>query len=208
MTLSLNEVEATAKKATRGAGYSWGLAEEAGKATRWLCARDLNGCKALAELLVQTDGSNKEAWTPHCDQPVWRASGGRLCPLIAGAALSDRALALSSVRLVMLVAPLLLLPFVALAAQQRETVLQIEMAGASAATDGTALSITGVFPSVVDELAVVDGGSVLQPVPVRSRADPDAQTLQFLNTLAHRTYAPATDASRMSGAGAGLSDND
>ena len=33
MNLSLNEVDAMAKKAARGAGYSWGLAEEAGKAT-------------------------------------------------------------------------------------------------------------------------------------------------------------------------------
>ncbi|MEL7259121.1 MAG: DUF3726 domain-containing protein, partial [Pseudomonadota bacterium] len=38
MSWSLNEVESLARKAARGAGYSWGLAEEAGKATRWTCA--------------------------------------------------------------------------------------------------------------------------------------------------------------------------
>ncbi|NND22495.1 MAG: DUF3726 domain-containing protein, partial [Silicimonas sp.] len=42
MSYSLNEVEATAKKAARGAGYPWGLAEEAAKATRWLCAHDID----------------------------------------------------------------------------------------------------------------------------------------------------------------------
>ena len=47
MNLSLNEVEATAKKATRGAGYPWGLAEEAGKAVRWLCGA---GCGWLRGL--------------------------------------------------------------------------------------------------------------------------------------------------------------
>ena len=36
MNVSMNEVESMAKTAARGAGYSWGLAEEAGKATRWL----------------------------------------------------------------------------------------------------------------------------------------------------------------------------
>lgn len=39
MSFALNEIEATAKRATRGAGYDWGLAEDASKAVRWLCAR-------------------------------------------------------------------------------------------------------------------------------------------------------------------------
>ena len=39
MTWSLNEIESLAKKAARGAGLDWGLAEEAGKTTRcWVIA--------------------------------------------------------------------------------------------------------------------------------------------------------------------------
>lgn len=208
MTFSLNEVEATAKKATRGAGYPWGLAEEAGKATRWLCAHDMNGCKALADLLVETDGSDLETWTPRCDEPVWKGSGGRLCPLIAGAALSDRALILHRVRLLALVAPLLLLPFAALAAQKHQAVVLMDMQGVKAATDGSALSFTGTFPTVADALAISIGDRVLRPLPQVSRADPDERTMDVLNNLAKRTYAPATEDSRLSGAGAGLSDND
>ena len=203
MTLSMNEVEATAKKATRGAGYPWGLAEEAGRATRWLCGRDLDGCQALAGLLVETDGSDLNRWTPRCDGPLWNAPGGKLCPLIAGTALSDRALALSSVRMAVLVMPLLLLPFAALAAQQRETVVEVDMPGARAATDGRALSVSGTFPPVTDQLDIAFGGHLQQPLPARSRADPDANILGLLNRLAHRTYAPATDASRLSGPGQG-----
>ena len=51
MSYALNEVEATAKRAARGAGYSWGLAEEASKATRWLCAKGIDGSAVLAGLL-------------------------------------------------------------------------------------------------------------------------------------------------------------
>ena len=47
MNYSLNAVESTAKRAARGAGYPWGLAEEAGKATRWLSHQGLEGCGAL-----------------------------------------------------------------------------------------------------------------------------------------------------------------
>ena len=35
MSHSLGEVEALARKAARGGGYSWGMAEEAGFAVRW-----------------------------------------------------------------------------------------------------------------------------------------------------------------------------
>ncbi len=52
MSWSLNEIEGLARKAARGSGLSWGLAEEAGKATRWLCAAGLPGADALAGLLT------------------------------------------------------------------------------------------------------------------------------------------------------------
>ena len=48
MNWSLNELDAMARKAARGAGYSWGLAEEAGRATRWLAAAGLPGPMCLA----------------------------------------------------------------------------------------------------------------------------------------------------------------
>ena len=41
-----------------------------------------------------------------------------------------------------------------------------------------------------------------------SRAMPDPQDWAQLEALARLTYAPATDESRLNGAGAGLSDND
>jgi len=41
-----------------------------------------------------------------------------------------------------------------------------------------------------------------------TRATPDAEHWATLNRFAHHTYAPASEASRLLGAGAGLSDND
>ena len=41
MYMSLNEIDVSVKRAARGVGMSWGLAEEAGKAARWLAARRL-----------------------------------------------------------------------------------------------------------------------------------------------------------------------
>ncbi|MBL8571689.1 MAG: DUF3726 domain-containing protein [Phreatobacter sp.] len=51
MDLSLNEVEAIAAKAARGAGLSWGGAEEIGKAARAMATAGANWDGLLLDLL-------------------------------------------------------------------------------------------------------------------------------------------------------------
>jgi len=46
------------------------------------------------------------------------------------------------------------------------------------------------------------------PLAPQSRAVIDVKTRTCLEEFAQRTFAPATEASRLAGAGAGLSDND
>lgn len=210
MTLSLNEVEATAKRAARGAGYSWGLAEEAGKATRWLCARDIDGCAALAALLQAFHGAREADWAPLAEGSHWQAPGGRLCPLFTGAALSDRArdLRAGKITLATLVAPVLLLPFAASCASQLHRLVSVDLPSVLAATDGDALGIDGVFPARAESMEIRIGGEIATPQPRRSRAAPGSDALQILDRFGRRTLAPATEQSRLSGAGAGLSDND
>ena len=98
MSFSLNEIEAMGKRAARGAGLDWGIAEEAGKATRWLTAHGLPGPELLAELLTRNEGKSYDELAPVSADGVWLAKSGRLCPLIAGAALSDRATELAAGR--------------------------------------------------------------------------------------------------------------
>ena len=51
MDYSLNEYEALAFKAARGAGLAWGIAEEAGKAVRTLSSLGLESASILRECL-------------------------------------------------------------------------------------------------------------------------------------------------------------
>ena len=51
-------------------------------------------------------------------------------------------------------------------------------------------------------------GSKNDVLCAQSRVDIPQDILDRLNSLAHKTYAPATEESRLAGAGAGLSDND
>jgi hypothetical protein len=46
------------------------------------------------------------------------------------------------------------------------------------------------------------------PPPAKGRGEIPPDVQNRLNAFAQRTYAPATEASRLAGAGAGLTDND
>lgn len=75
--VTLAEITATGRKAARGCGCPWGIAEEAGAAARWLEARGMPGVEALAALVSEQETC--------CTQ------GGTPCALRLGASLADRA---------------------------------------------------------------------------------------------------------------------
>ncbi|MEM6666497.1 MAG: DUF3726 domain-containing protein [Pseudomonadota bacterium] len=217
MDVSLNEVEAMAKKAARGAGYPWGLAEEAARATRWLCAHDLEGCAALADLLDRIDGANLADAAPHLTNTGahltdtgWIANGDWLCPIQTGAAMADRAVDITSqpFRLGPVAAPLLLLPFAGLVVQASDGTVTVSWDGATATTDGADVTFEGSQTPHCNGAVVKRGGTLATPLPRRARAAPSSHIWQRLNNYAHRTYAPATEESRQRGAGSGGSDTD
>ena len=191
MDLSMNEVEAQARKAAKGAGYSWGEADEVGKAVRWLSARGLDGSHHLALLFSKTV-------TPE------------ICPIRFGIQISDTAtnLAVCPARSGLLAEPMLALPFVAFAAEQTQQSYQIRTETWSVIVDAAGLEQIGRAPDRVDWLEVSVTAQRPQPLSVKSRAHPNADSWATLTRFAHLTYAPATEESRLRGAGAGLSDND
>jgi len=210
MTYSLNEVELTAKKAARGAGYPWGMAEEAGKATRWLCQQGLDGCLVLAELLKQSDGADLADWSPKPNSSDWNIKAKPLCPIMTGAAISDHAngLRIQTIHVSNVLQPLLLLPFAAMAARQLDATITLTWSGCVAQTNGHGLHIHGDQMDGADFILIKIDGPVESLQTQTSRSSPDADAWAALGQFAHRTYAPATAESRAKGAGAGITDND
>ncbi|WP_306141918.1 DUF3726 domain-containing protein [Roseibium sp. MMSF_3412] len=208
MKLSLNEIEATAKRAARGAGYSWGLAEEASKAARWLSNHGQDGVAAFAVLLDKGFARSVDH-RPLATDEIWQ-SDGDLCPLVTGAFLSDCAQNLRCGPVVMqrVALPLLILPFAANAASELRCCVRVEMDGHVAITDGDHLLCPDMLPELAERITV----QTSQTTPSWRQCDalmcPDPDSWDRLAMLAHRTYAPATEESRLRGAGAGLSDND
>jgi len=219
MGFSLNEIEAMGKRAARGAGLAWGIAEEAGKATRWLTARGYPGASLLADTLTRNDKQNYFELAPKDTDSIWQAPAGSLCPLITGVALCDRAVEVANGRVIelgMTAQPLLLAPYIAGAANLTGTSLAISwddvvmiLTPTDIAIDGNHDSLTmrstdRVLCRKVDELAEP---ALSSPSSREAGRDVDATTWSRLAAFAQRTFAPSTEASRLSGAGAGLSDN-
>lgn len=202
--LTLGEIEALCQKAARGAGVDWGLAEEAGRAARALAAAGLPGPEALAAALAAGPGA-----APRVARGRWTGAGP-LCPLRTGAALADFALlpegpatglALTPVR-----APLLLLPFAALAAARWRGELRVDWgAGAGLAGSG-GLRARGALLAPV--AAVRIGAAPAPPgAPPETGREIAAEARAVLEALALATTVPASAASR-TGAGAATNDND
>lgn len=212
MSYSLNEVEALAKRATRGAGRSWGMAEEAAKAVRWLQANDLSGAELLLALLVQNDGVPITGLVPMSMNGAWVSASGRLCPLAAGSALcdiSDRLVATGRFEMKQVSYPLLVVPF----AGSLGYSVALSWGSVRICVDAAGLHITDPDGAINTPVATVMDCTVLDATKARAkppsqRANVTEHTWEGLTQFAHRTYAPATEASRTLGAGAGVSDND
>lgn len=210
VNLSLNEVELAAKKAARGAGYPWGLAEEAAKATRWLCENGLDGCAILLSMLKMNDGIGNFGRVAEIDQGIWRGVTGKLCPIAAGASLSDCASCLNAINIHMenVAQPALLIPFAAIASNRIGADLMIVWSRSTAVTDGAELEFSGSLDHFAIRATVTESGMTGRPIARQTRASPEFDIWESLNSFAERTYAPATDESRFRGAGSGDSDND
>jgi len=215
MSWSMNEVEALAKKAARGAGMSWGFAEETGKATRCLLVHGIAVTEPLAELLALQDGMRHSALAPLDIAEVWSAPGGRLCPIAAGTCLSDFAWTLEERAISMgaVAYPVFLIPFAQMAARSLGRAVSLKFDGVEITVSATEIRVPGD-----DGALLITGCQTIQvslaprlsghPLPQTSRAEIAPETAACLTQFAHRTYAPATEESRLAGAGSGLTDND
>jgi hypothetical protein len=211
--LSRNEIETLCLKAARGAGMSWGLAEEAGFAAAWLAARGVDGAGALLAHL-----QNFAPCVIFVHDRQWRATNATaLCPIMLGATLDDHCVLdagpwSAPITIDAVSQPILLVPFLARGAQTCAKPLALTWPGGSfmilangdvATTALTALSRVDVTTLTLSPASDVAPGTA----PGCPMASLSAATFERLNTLALRTTVPASDTSRR-GAGAATSDND
>lgn len=218
VTLSRNEAASLGMKAARGAGMSWGLAEEAGFATAWLTERGIDGPKHLFDHLTAAQGREWADLCPTVAVGEWRAAPGRsLCPMALGATLCDYAklpegrVSAGTIMVGPVDHPLLLIPFLAAIAVEKQATLFLEW-------DDRIVAVGGRDAWLVEALVALGGHRRLS-FELSSRPEPQGEqhlarapsietaTIAGLTELAMRTTVPASAASR-AGAGASTTDND
>jgi hypothetical protein len=217
MTWSLNELEAETRKAIRGAGLSWGLAEDGSKAVRWLAAHGIDPLPALSDVLARHDrGERITSKFKPTETGGWTADTP-ICPIMLGVTLCDDADRLTANGFVAgpVARPLLLAPFVAAAARILGHPLRFDVGGTQ-----LVLNERGDPSGDLSKLDVSDAAEICCAVipdrlpvsQVRAAStdgiETDPESWARLVAYVQRTYVPASERSRREGAGAGLIDND
>ena len=202
---SLGETAALATKAARGAGMSWGLDDETGVAVSWLHAHGIPGLAALCRYLKWRDNGPLTRWP---DRPTGKSC---YCPIALGTAYIDGVLP-ATITIESIREPVLMLPFIA--KRNTDKPMQVDLGGMS-----IHLSEYGVFSPYLDTALLISQADCA----IESATDAPAITaydltprvpsyffgcVTALQEFAKKTYAPATEESRLAGAGAGLNDND
>lgn len=215
MIVSSNELDGMVRKAFRGATYHWGEAEEAGKAAVWLARRNAPFLGDMLSLLREAR-DHLASMRPLGAGPVVRSGGKLLCPVLAGISLIDLAADMTHgarIEYRDLGFPSLFAPFVSRAEEiaglrlelhETDGAAFVEQLPSSIATERAearplSLILQAVQPKTLDSHPT--GGSSQMTVVDHSLWDE-------LSRFAHLTYVPATHASRLFGAGAGVADND
>ena len=214
LDLSIGEVESLVFKACRGAGMAWGIAEDAGRIAGFLARQNVDGLSALASLLTQNDGKRFDDIAPMTSGDILRARGGTLCPVATGCLLSDLTGDLQTdyqFELENVSYPILLAGFLGAIAERNGRTFEAtgkDLAFHCSPTGLYAIEEINALPEVAN-IAVKSVKPVnCLPNETAIRAICSQAAFDTLSAFAHRTYVPATEASRMSGAGAGVNDND
>lgn len=213
ITLSAGEWASLCGLAARGAGYAWGLSDEAGSALATLAQWGVDASSAALEAFAGEVAGHLSA--PDGSGAVWAGQAGRaLCPIRCGALLSDLgpdAVPEGGLGLNRVYAPLLLLPFADAVARRADRMLRIETAasagalGLTGAIEALTMESTGIALNLKIDLMsepCVEGPPLRRPKPM------NRENYTALWALAMNTTVPETDALRASGAGAGAIDND
>lgn len=218
---SIGEAESLVLKAYRGAGFSWGLAQEAGNAAAWMSMHRLPAIDQFATLLTSIDQKESAQLTPLVNNgSAWHGPAAQLCPVISGLAFAESDLHKLNLHagLVLhdILQPLIMLPFIAHAAKLLKADLKMNAGGYEVVCgkQGQGIEVvTAPHDNTITRFVRADlqirlaSNSAPLNFTLQQRATANTKSAEALDQLAHRTYVAATEKSR-SEAGAGFLDND
>ena len=201
---SLSEIETTVKRASRAAGYSWGIAEEVGKSIR---LSELFGFPGIKHLNQYYQNKKKENFDDiKLINKINKSDGLSVCPIIFGVNFIDQIKNIETLKkcsIEKLAYPLLFLPFLSRSSEIIGKKLLFSF-GDSKFLLNFNVSISSNFwnqeiPMLANQVEI----SFLNNEDNFSDND-----WKNLYKLAEDTFVEETDSLREGAAGAGLTDND
>ena len=199
---SLSEIDTTSKRASKAAGFSWGVAEEIGKAIRNLELFGLPGIKNLNLYLNKIDKNH-----PKKINKIDKENRNKeLCPIYCGVAFLDQCLkleVLKNIKFYNVNYPILILPFISKASEILGKKILVQFSKSS--------FLMNFNKSILlknSEKQVIDLVHEISIEFLENENSFSNQEWKELYSLSEKTFVEETDSLKAKGAGAGLTDND
>ena len=202
---SFSEIDTSSKRASKAAGFAWGIAEEVGKNMRNLEMFGLPGVKNLNLYLQKIKENSTEK--PKKIEKENKPQAKEFCPIHCGTIFLDNCKVLESLKTIKfknVSYPLLFLPFISRASEivGKKISVQYEENNFLLNFDKT------IFSKNIKNNEVV---SLAKEVYIEFLENSNSFSIQEwkeLYKLSEKTFVEETESSKKVGAGPGLTDND
>tara|TARA_Y100000817_G_C16584902_1_gene423605 strand:+ start:25 stop:636 length:612 start_codon:yes stop_codon:yes gene_type:complete len=201
---SFSEIDTTAKRASKAAGFSWGIAEEIGKSIRSLELFGLPGIINLNNYLKKIKKKHPKKIEKIGKEN--KADDKELCPIYSGIAFLDNCLELEklkSIKFYNVSFPLLILPFISKASEIIGKKILVQY-------DNTSFLLNfdkSIFSKNIDKQLQLLANTVSIEF-IENKNSFSEQDWKELYKLSEETFVDESDSSKAKAAGAGLTDND
>ena len=201
---SFSEIETTSKRASKAAGFAWGIAEEIGKSIKSLELFGLPGVINLNLYLKKIKKNHPEKIKKI--EKENKNEDNELCPIYSGVAFLDRCIELEklqSIKFYKVSYPLLMLPFISRASEllSKRVLIQYDNVSFLLNFDKS------IFSKNIDKQANPLANEINIEF-LENKNSFSEQDWKELYKLSEETFVEESESLRSKGAGAGLTDND
>jgi hypothetical protein len=202
--ITFSDIETTVKRASKAAGFSWGIAEEIGKSIMSLELFGLPGIINLNHYLKKIKKKHPKKITKI--EKKNKTDDKELCPIYSGVAFLDRCLELEklkSLKFYNVSYPLLMLPFISRASEIMSKKILVQFDNSSFLLNFD----KSIFSKNIKK-QVHSQAKVVNIEFIENKNSFSEQDWKQLYKLSEETFVDESDSLKKTGAGAGLTDND
>ena len=202
---SFSEIDTTSKRASKAAGFAWGIAEEVGKNMRNLEMFGLPGVKNLNLYLkkIKNDPTEKPKKIEKENKPQSK----EFCPIYCGTTFLDNCKMLEllkSIKFFNVSYPLLFLPFLSRASDIVGKKISVQYEGNNFLLNFDKT----IFSKNIKSDQIITLAKEVSIEFLENNNSFSDQEWKELYKLSEETFVEETDSLKAKGAGAGLTDND